>query len=52
MGDGVEKYSGAEDRWLSGWTVLEADGCRLVVGNGVGRVEVFPSELRHCQRLL
>ena len=51
VGDVVEKYSGAEDRWLSGWTVLEADGSRLVVGNGVGRVEVFHSELRHCERL-
>ena len=50
VGDVVEKYSGAEDRWLSGWTVLEADGSRLVVGNGIGRVEVFPSELRHCGR--
>jgi hypothetical protein len=26
VGEAVEKYSGSEDRWLSGWTVLEADG--------------------------
>ena len=38
VGEAVEKYSGSEDRWLSGWTVLEADGSRLVVGNGIGRV--------------